>query len=88
MRKLFDDEVAQYLGYQKYWPEKKDWALAILGCLGVGVVFVLILCGILMTTGNWDRKFQPNPCANYSDTYIGSVPAKCADYFNIRVQSI
>ncbi len=64
MKAVFTDEVAQELGYQNYWPEKSDWALATLGCLGVGIVFVLILIGALMVTGNWDRQFEPAPQAN------------------------
>ena len=33
MKKLFSDEVANELGYQKYWPERKDWLIAIVGTL-------------------------------------------------------
>lgn len=82
MRKLFDDETAQHLGYQQYWPEKKDWAIAILGVLAAGAVFVGLLVGILMLTGNWDRQFEPNPCEQYRNLTLESIPVGCIRYFN------
>lgn len=85
MRAIFTEEVAQEIGYQIMWPEKKDWTLAIFGCLSAGVIFCAILCGILILTGNWDRQFQPNSCVKYSDFPVREVPAKCADYFGIKV---
>lgn len=40
MKPVFPDEVVRELGYQKYWPEKSDWFIAI-----VGVLFVTFLLG-------------------------------------------
>lgn len=77
MRPIFDEEVAQFLGYQKYRPEKKDWALAGLVVIAVMIVFVGIIVGVLMLTGNWDRQFKPTPCSAYTNTTISNTPIRC-----------
>lgn len=43
MKKIFSDEVAQELGYQKYWPEKSDWTIATLGIFAVFVILFGVL---------------------------------------------
>lgn len=85
MRALFSEEAARELGYQKHWPEKKDWVLAVLGSLAAGGVFVGVIVSVLMFTGNWNRQFEPNPCKQYANENIASVPAKCARYFGLTV---
>lgn len=56
MKKLFDDETANYLGYQKYWPQRSDWLFAIAGVL----LFMVIVFGgtfeIMRSTGYLDRQ--------------------------------
>lgn len=84
MKAVFTEEVAQYLGYQKYWPEKKDWVIAIVGCLALGVLIMGVICGVLIATGNWDKQFEPDPCVQYANGPIGAIPAKCASYFGLR----
>ena len=47
MKPVFSPEVAQELGYQKYWPEWQDWAfgtLAVLAALGafMGIVWLFV----------------------------------------------
>lgn len=34
MKPAFDEEVARELGYQKYYPELKDWIVVIIAVLG------------------------------------------------------
>ena len=51
MRKVYSDEEARLIGYQKYWPEWQDWALGIFGCLAFCGVFVGVLLIILHATG-------------------------------------
>ena len=43
MKKVFDDEVANELGYQKYSPELHDWIFAVVGVLGCYFLFVGII---------------------------------------------
>lgn len=58
MKEVFTPEVANSLGYQKYWPEKSDWALAIGGTV---FFFALVFCITLFTldkTGYTKREEQ------------------------------
>lgn len=56
MKKVFTDEVARELGYQKYWPERSDWFLGISGALLImGIVSVGIF-EIMKQTGYLDRQ--------------------------------
>lgn len=83
MRPVFSEEVARELGYQKYWPEKKDWAIATFLVLAAGVVFVCLLIGVLQLTGNWDRQFVEKTCADYANYSIKDLPAKCAAEYHV-----
>ena len=83
MRKVFSDELAQELGYQKYWPERKDWVIATFGVLVACSVLVGILCSILMLTGNWERQFVAKTCADYANYPISQLPAKCAAEYKV-----
>lgn len=43
MRPVFDEETARELGYQKYWPEWTDWAVATLYVLLLLAGFAILL---------------------------------------------
>jgi len=56
MKKVFSDEVANSLGYQKYWPEKSDWTLAIFLTLAVMGVILGITLFVMDKTGYTQRE--------------------------------
>lgn len=45
MKKVFDDETARFLGYQKYWPERSDW----IKYAAIVLIATAIVVGIIMT---------------------------------------
>lgn len=45
MKPMFSEEVVRELGYQKYWPEKSDWAIAT----AIGAFTCVVFIGVLWT---------------------------------------
>ena len=60
MKKLFSDEVAQELGYQKWWPEKSDWVKAIFWTLAFIAFIYVGTFYFLDKTGYLERQNQKN----------------------------
>lgn len=83
MKPVFTPEVAQELGYQKYWPEKKDWAIGFGIAVVVAAIFAGAIVAILMLTGNWERQFQTPTCADYANRAIKDLPARCAAEYGV-----
>lgn len=77
MKKLYSDEVANELDYQKYWPEKSDWAKAIFGfLLSAGLFFAVFLYAFNVTgyTARKESEFQEH--INAVSTWCNMHPEK------------
>ncbi len=47
-KKVFDEETAQYLGYQKEYPTLLGWVAVTIACLLFGFIFVGGLAILIM----------------------------------------